>query len=258
MLEVRLLGTFDIKCGKKVVGLASRPAQSLFAFLVLNAGTAYRREKLAGQLWPESTEESARDYLRHALWRIRTALQAASAGSYLQSDDLTIAFNGASDYWLDAAALRDAKETGPVDQLAQALSGYAGELLPGFYDEWAVLEREHLQAVYERKVGCLLDLLNRASRWSEVLEWAEKWVASGQKPESAYRHLMSAYAAQGDMAKAAAAYERCVKSLAEFGVEPSERTRRFYEDLKAGKGSTQPQLHTTRTTQAETAFRDVP
>ena len=74
-LEVRLLGTFRVKSGTKIVALTSRPAQSLFAYLILNAGTSYRREKLAGQLWPDSTEESARDYLRHALWRIRKSLQ---------------------------------------------------------------------------------------------------------------------------------------------------------------------------------------
>ncbi len=44
MLEVRLLGSFQIKCGRKAVEIASRPAQSLFAYLILNAGTAYRRE----------------------------------------------------------------------------------------------------------------------------------------------------------------------------------------------------------------------
>src|SRR5512142_897814 len=124
MLEVRLLGGFQIQCGKKTVEIASRPAQSLFAYLVLNAGTAYRREKLAGQLWPDSTEEQARDYLRHALWRIRKALQAASAATYLLADDLTIAFDGSSDYWLDAAALRNISEKAASDELITVLSAY--------------------------------------------------------------------------------------------------------------------------------------
>ena len=64
MLEVRLLGNFHINSGKRSITLASRPAQSLFPFLILHSGTSYRREKLAGLLWPESTEEAARDYLR--------------------------------------------------------------------------------------------------------------------------------------------------------------------------------------------------
>ena len=71
MLEVRLLGKFEIKYDKAPIPISSRPAQSLFAYLILNAGTAHRREKLAGLFWPDSLEETARDNLRHALWRVR-------------------------------------------------------------------------------------------------------------------------------------------------------------------------------------------
>ncbi len=52
MLEVRLIGKFDIQCDGKPVTISSRVAQSLFAYLILNAGTSYRREKLAGMFWP--------------------------------------------------------------------------------------------------------------------------------------------------------------------------------------------------------------
>ena len=56
MLEVRLLGTFEVKHKQKPITIASRPAQSLFAYLILHAGTAHRREQLAGRgrtLWKE-------------------------------------------------------------------------------------------------------------------------------------------------------------------------------------------------------------
>ncbi len=85
MLEIRLLGTFDIKDGEKALSIASRPAQSLFAYLVLNAGTSHRREKLAGMLWPDSLEDTARNNLRHALWRIRKALPARKRNTCLRT-----------------------------------------------------------------------------------------------------------------------------------------------------------------------------
>ena len=94
MLEVKLLGAFDVKRAGKPVTISSRPAQSLFAYLILSAGTAHRREKLAGLLWPDSTEESARDYLRHGLWRIRKAIEAApargKAAPYIIANDISI------------------------------------------------------------------------------------------------------------------------------------------------------------------------
>jgi DNA-binding SARP family transcriptional activator len=58
MLEVRLLGTFEVNHKSKPINISSRPAQSLFASLILNAGTAHRPEKWAALLWPVSLEES--------------------------------------------------------------------------------------------------------------------------------------------------------------------------------------------------------
>jgi DNA-binding SARP family transcriptional activator len=61
------IGTFEVKHQNKSISISLCPAQSLFAYLILHAGTSHRREKLAGMLWPDSLEETARDNLRHAL-----------------------------------------------------------------------------------------------------------------------------------------------------------------------------------------------
>ena len=53
-LEVRLLGQFGLRRDDAAVLLPSRPAQSLLAYLILSAGTAHRREKLSGLLWPDA------------------------------------------------------------------------------------------------------------------------------------------------------------------------------------------------------------
>src|SRR6266542_6664480 len=134
MLEVRLLGKFEVNHSKKPINISSRPAQSLFAYLILNAGTSHRREKLAGMLWPDSLEETARANLRHALWRMRKALETASSTRFLHADDVSITFKESSDYWLDAAVLEKLRENASADELIAVLSDYQGELLPGLYD----------------------------------------------------------------------------------------------------------------------------
>src|SRR6266508_6867143 len=96
-LEVKLLGRFEVRRDGRTIIIASRPAQSLFAYLILSAGTAHRREKLAGLLWPDSAEETARDNLRHVLWRMRKALESASAVRFLHADDVSITFKESSD-----------------------------------------------------------------------------------------------------------------------------------------------------------------
>src|SRR6266487_914607 len=127
MLEVHLLGKFEVKSDGKLVAISSRPAQSLFAYLILSAGTSHRREKLAGMLWPDSLEETARDNLRHALWRMRKSLESAASTRFLHADDVTISFKKSSDYWLDAAELEKLSDDASSDELIAVLSNYHGE-----------------------------------------------------------------------------------------------------------------------------------
>lgn len=227
MLEVRLIGQFDIQYNGKQVTISARIAQSLFAFLILNPGRTYRREKLSGMFWPEATEEKARASLRYELWRIRKALSAHSQADYVIADEIHISFNALAEYSLDVAALKNLTENSSVSDTMDALALCQGELLPGFYDEWVNQEREHFQTLFEQRMTWLLGLLEHENRWNDVLEWAERWVSTGNAPEAAYRYLMIAYEALGDRAKIASTYQRCVRALRELDLEPSEQTRAF-------------------------------
>jgi ABC-type oligopeptide transport system substrate-binding subunit/DNA-binding SARP family transcriptional activator len=233
MLQARLLGQYEIRIDGQPVIIPSRPSQSLFAYLLLHPNKSHRREKLAGQFWPAASESNARSYLRHELWRIRKAL-GPGADERVKSDDLGIAYHPQPGDQLDVDAFEAcSEEVVPTDTLLLAVSAYGGELLPGFYEEWVVLARERLQAAFERKLGRLLDRLLAERRWNEALEWGEYWLASGGNPEPAYRALMLAHAALGNLAGAAAQYQRCVEALArELGVEPSERTRKAFEQIR--------------------------
>ena len=98
------------------------------------------------------------------------------------------------------------------------------------------MEREHVAHVFERKMQELIELLVKEERWSSVLEWGERWIALGQTPEPAYRALMVAYAAQGDPAKVAFVYQRCVEALRnDLGMEPSAETRAYMTSSRAAK-----------------------
>ena len=126
MLEVRLLGQFDLQVDGQPVKLPTRLAQSLLAYLLLNAGIAHRREKLAGFFWPDVLETSARSSLRQTLLRIRQAIETAGH-TYLRADNITIAFAADAPYWLDSAALSEPlREDASADELIRLLSLYKG------------------------------------------------------------------------------------------------------------------------------------
>lgn len=234
MLKICLLGSFDISYKNDPVHISSRPAQSLFAYLALNSETSHRREKLARIFWPDSPESTGRQNLRHALWRIKKSLPTDAEMEYILTDDFSIAFNTSADYWLDAAVLKTAEMCKSADELVSILSVYQGELLPGFYEEWVILERDYVNFVFEHNMARLLSILESEYRWLDMLDWGERWLAFGQKPEPAYRALMHAHMVKGDMPKVADTYERCVRSLEEIGLEPSEQTRSLYERLTVG------------------------
>ena len=188
MLEIRLLGQFDLRRNGAPVEIPSRSAQSLLGYLLLNTGIAHRREMLAGLLWPEAAEPNARSYLRKALWQARKSMAAGTHGGeeYLLADDISISFNPNADYWLDADAVRGKPtEAMPVEEQIEAVSAYQGELLPGFYEEWGTLERERLRAVFEQKMQVLLGRLVEQGHWAETLDWGERWIALRSTPEPA-------------------------------------------------------------------------
>ena len=236
MLQVWLLGQFEIKLDGRRVVLAARAAQSLLAYLMLSAGTPHRREKLAGLLWSELPEENARRNLRHEIWRIRKALVSPNApnAEYILSDEFTLTFNRDAPFWLDAAQFQHSSTD--LETLLSNLSLYRGELLPGMYDDWVSLERERLQAVYGSKMQTLLEKLIEAQRWNTAIEWSERWIAQGETPEPAYRALMLAHAASGNRAQIATTYNRCQQALEqELGVEPSEETNALYQQIMRGE-----------------------
>ncbi len=90
--------------------------------------------------------------------------------------------------------------------------------------------------IFEQKMKVLLDRLVGEQRWAEVLDWGERWIALGHTPEPAYRALMVAHAASGDVSSVAAVFRRCTDALSkELGVEPSDQTRAVYERLSKGE-----------------------
>ena len=240
MLDIQLLGQFCVRVDGTMALLPSRPAQSLLARLALAPGVSYRREKLAGELWPEATEANARSNLRHALWRIRAVLARNSRDglgrgrAVIQTDNIAIGLARDAEARIDALELaRVAHDQGAsTADLAAAAALYRGELLPGFYDEWIGAERIRLQAAFELLMHRLLARLTEERRWRDAVRWGTHWFAHGESGEAACRALMTANQALGNLDGVRAAYRLCSQHLArEMGIEPSHETRALFERL---------------------------
>src|ERR1051326_7229196 len=157
MLQIRLLGQFDVRLNGKRVLIPSQAGQSLLAYLVLTAGAPQRRKVWVGILWPDFSEENARKNLRHELWRIRKAIstQEATPTEYFLIGEFTLTFNRETDYWLDVMQIE--RTEFDLQGLISNLSHYQGELLPDFYEDGVVLERERIRSVFDSRMEQLID-----------------------------------------------------------------------------------------------------
>jgi len=228
-LAFRLFGHFDVRRNALPVEIASRHTQSLLAYLLLNPHIRHRRERIAGIFWPDSDVQNARAYLRQALWQLRKSL----GDEFLLTDKLEIGINPSAEYSLDVATLtKPISEDISVEDLIRIVSVYKNELLPGFYDDWVIIERERLKLIFQERIQLLLDKLYDQGHWQDMLTWGERWISLVQAPEPAYRALMKAHSALGDGSSIAKVYNRCVQDLdRELSVAPNSATHSLYARL---------------------------
>jgi WD40 repeat protein/DNA-binding SARP family transcriptional activator/energy-coupling factor transporter ATP-binding protein EcfA2 len=237
MLAVKLLGQFEVRLDGIAIDIPSRTEQSLLAYLILNSGYSFRREQLAGMLWPDAAETNAKGYLRQATWRIRRAIKDHSSDSpdCILSNKISLAFNHQLPFSVDTHLLEKGTGKTALD-LLEEISLYQGDLLPGFYEDWVILERERLRTVFDRKMHRLLQCLIDDRNWEALIQQAERWISLGETPEPAYRALMIAYASLGDKGKALTTFMRCLDALEqELGVGPTEETVQLEKRIRAGE-----------------------
>jgi DNA-binding SARP family transcriptional activator len=134
-LTIHLLGPFQVSLdGELIDGFHSDKVRALLAYLSVEE-RPHRREKLAGLLWPDLPERSARTNLRHALANLRQVIGDQHATpAFLLISRQTIRFNARSDAWVDALAFTSALQAKqcPLGQLEEAVERYRGEFLEGF------------------------------------------------------------------------------------------------------------------------------
>jgi DNA-binding SARP family transcriptional activator len=243
-LSVSLLGSLELKLDDQpVTHLAKGKARALLAYLVVEADRAHRRETLAGLLWPDWAERSARTNLRNALSNLRKAIGDRDADPpFLLVDRETIQFNAESDCWVDVWAfgeLTSARDATP-DQLESAMALYRGPFLEGFsvadsptFEDWALVVRERLERQALEALQSLTAHHEGRGEHARARQYALRRIELAPWQEQAHRDLMRLLALSGQRGAALAQYEACRRALREeLDVEPGEETRHLYERIR--------------------------
>jgi DNA-binding SARP family transcriptional activator len=249
VLRITLFG--ELQIARDDVPLTSHvthTTQALLAYLLLQPRRAQPREVLADVLWSERSQEQARSCLSTALWRLRRILEpeGTPAGTYLIAQPSgEVSFNWQSAHWLDMAAFENKARQGlarpyeiltveEAHQLEEAVQLYIGDLLEGFYADWALRERERLRSLYLNTLAHLMRFYQRQALFEKGLLYGQKILDIDPLREEVHRDMMRLYAANGQRPLAIRQYQLCCDLLArELGIAPMDETQSLYAHLIA-------------------------
>jgi DNA-binding SARP family transcriptional activator len=105
-----------------------------------------------------------------------------------------------------------------------------GELLPGWYDDWVLFERERVRQLHLHILEAVAEALSASGRFGVALEAGLRAVQVDPLRESAHRLVMEIHLAEGNIWEALRRYEECSRLLwKELRVAPSGRMRELVQ-----------------------------
>lgn len=194
-------------------------SKRLLVFVALRQGRVERRQA-AGALWPIGDDARAAGNLRSALWRLNKVgvdlLRVDKHGLALHEDVLL-------DVRLVAAwASRLATGSATVGDLTTTPTTMdALDLLPGWYEDWALMERERVRQRLLHALEAQSRQLAQAGCFGQAVEAAMQAVGADPLRESAQRALVEAHLAEGNWMEARRSLDRYAELLdRDLGVSP--------------------------------------
>lgn len=198
-------------------------------YLALEGTTS--RSRLAGLLWPDSPEPTARNNLSQMLRKLRlfTGTDLVSGADLLE---LT------ADAEIDLTRLRREFTQGRADHLRRPggtfLSGLNYDDCPDL-DDWIAATREHLREWRRAALRAEVATLETGGEYPAALDAARTLLDLDPVSEEAWRHVIRLHYLSGDRPAALRAYHRCKDMLQrEFRAEPLPDTQHLAREIDRG------------------------
>jgi DNA-binding SARP family transcriptional activator len=225
--RLTLLNAFTLSVAGEAVHLPLS-AQRILVFVALHDHPV-QRPYVACSLWLDSPEERAHANLRSALWRIhkRGVRLVNAVGNQLCLDrEVLVDLREA-----EALARRIADPGHEVSERDTWI--LSRDLLPDWYEDWVVFERERYRQLRLHALELLCERLTEAGRLEEALQAGLAAVSAEPLRETAHRAVIRTHLAEGNASEAIRQFELCRRLLHEqLGVEPSERMHELIRNLR--------------------------
>ncbi len=212
-LQLRLLGGFRLLCSGEELHVA-RNGQRLLAFMAL-ADRPRRREYVAWSLWAEHGETRALGSLRTALWRLprpsgRSLFDDSEDGVRL-SQELEVD-------WRQSVRQAERVLAGDDEGEGLVVANLTRDLLPDWYEEWLLLEREQFRQLRLHALETISTRRLAVGRTRDALQTGLLAVACEPLRESAHRCVIAAHLAEGNRHEAIRQYRLYLDLLTAEGL----------------------------------------
>src|SRR5436309_11411535 len=204
--RIELLGRLRATQGDHVdTRFRARRTGALLAYLAYYTDRPHPREVLIELLWPEAEPHSGRSSLSREFSSLRRQLEPPgyspngwmAAGAVIVADRDSVQLNPAAcatDVQAFEAALQIAARARSsaerATRLTEAAELYRGELLPGYFEDWILPERQRLAELFLDALGELTTSLEQAGDQSGAIQWARRVVAADPVREEGHRSLI--------------------------------------------------------------------
>jgi DNA-binding SARP family transcriptional activator len=229
--QLQLLDGFELRCRDEVVALPMT-AQRLLVLLALH-DRPMTRSHVAGTLWLDTTDEHAGASLRSALWRLRRPghqLVEVSPNHLRLASDVTVDYREVT-----TRARRLLVGNAPREPVPDAAE-LAGDLLPDWWEDWILLERERFRQLRLHALETLCARLAATGRFAAAVEAGLSAVACEPLRESAHRLLIQVHLAEGNRAEALRQYQEYARLLYdELGLRPADAIRALVDPLRPSR-----------------------
>ena len=243
---LRLFGQFSAESdGETLTRFRTQKTAALLAYLACHPDRSHPREELIAMLWPDADPDAGRHSLSQALTSLRHQLEppGVASGAVVVSDRNTVRLESGRLLGRRHPLRRTCCGSGARDRAgrpahaARACCGglYAGELLPGFYEDWVLVRRDRCAAQMLDALRALSAETSAAGLIELAIDYSRRRAVSVDPLcEEAHADLMTLYALAGRASSVTRQYAELERILRrELDVEPSEETRRLLADLKS-------------------------
>jgi TolB-like protein/DNA-binding SARP family transcriptional activator len=234
ILQLSLLGRFELSGPDGPIDLTSKKLAALLAFLACTAPQQHSRDKLMTLLWGSHFDAQARQNLRQGLHRLRRML----GDDTLVSSAESVALQPGA-IACDATRFETLLADGGRDALREAVGLYRGRLLAEMaipeeaWTEWLDVQRQRLDGLALDAMVKLAEQELQLGNHEPALNAANRAIAFVSHREDAHRLVMRALAAGGRRADALKHYDDLAALLKrELAVEPDPATKALAAGLR--------------------------